>query len=232
MDKESFRKKQLELASRLVVPVEGKGYEVSNGDLVFTFDIQYAGDKGFVAVDVLAWPDQSIGIFTQVYDAVVRYQPGYFAFREGPLLAQALKDLCKIRNLVPKLLIIDGHGTAHPRRLGVASWLGIMTDVPAIGVAKDPLLKKAYSVGTKKGDRAEIHDEAELIGYVLRTREEVKPLYVSSGHQVSQVAAVEIIFALAGDYRIIEPIRRADQFARRFSKGGWLAGWSDQVPNF
>jgi len=232
MDKEILRQKQLELASQLVVPAAGSGYEVSNGDLIFTFDIQYKGDKGFVAIDVLAWPDQSLGIFTQVYNATVAYEPGYFAFREGPLLAQALKELCTTRNLVPNLLIIDGHGTAHPRRLGVASWLGIIADVPAIGVAKDPLLKRAYSIGTEKGDRASIYDGDEIIGYVLRTRKEVKPVYVSCGHQVSQITAVEIIFALAGDYRIIEPIRRADQFARRFSNVEWPVGWSDQVPDF
>lgn len=232
MDKEIFRQKQLKLANQLVVPAADSGYKVANGDLIFTFDIQYKGGKGFVAVDVLAWPDQFIGIFTQVYDATVAYEPGYFAFREGPLLAQALKELCTMRNLVPNLLIIDGHGTAHPRRLGVASWLGIIADIPAIGVAKDPLLKKTYSVGTEKGDRAEIHEEEELVGYVLRTRKEVKPVYVSSGHRISQIAAVDIIFALGGDYRIIEPIRRADQFARRFSSGEWPVGWSDRVPKF
>lgn len=232
MDKENLRQKQVTLAGQLTVPAEGAGYKISDGDLVFTFDIQYEGDKGFVAVDVLAWPNQLMGIFTQVYEARVPYEPGYFAFREGPLLLQALEELCKTRRISPDLLIIDGHGTAHPRRLGVASWLGIMANVPAIGVAKDPLLKKAYSVGTEKGDRAAIYDDSELIGYVLRTREEVKPVYVSSGHLVSQKSAVETTIALTGKYRIIEPIRRADQFARRFSKNEWPAEWSDQTPDF
>lgn len=231
MNKESLQQKQIELASQLIVPAEGRGYEISKGDLIFTFDIQYEGDQGYVAVDVLAWPDQSVGLFTQAYEAMVPYESGYFAFREGPLLLQALEELCKTRKITPDLLIVDGHGTAHPRRLGVASWLGIKTNVPAIGVAKDPLLKKEYSVGKKKGDREAIYDD-ELIGYVLRTREEVKPVYVSSGHRINQIVAVETIFALVGTYRIIEPIRRADQFARRFSKGEWSAGWSDQIPNF
>jgi len=128
------------------------------------------------------------------------------------------------------LLIVDGHGTAHPRRLGVASWLGIRMEVPSIGVAKDPLLRKAYAVGSEKGDRLPIYDKEELIGHVLRTREEVKPVYVSSGHRVNQNTAVETIFALTGDFRIIEPIRRADQVARRFSKGEWVQGWSDKIP--
>ncbi len=232
MDKKILQEKQLELAAQLIVPVNGTGYEVSEGDLIFTFDIQYAEDSGFVAVDVLSWPDQSVGIFTQVYEITVAYEPGYFAFREGPLLLQALEELCVTHKFIPDLLIVDGHGTAHPRRLGVASWLGIMAKVPTIGVAKDPLLKKAYSVENGKGSRAEIYDDKTLIGYVLRTQEEVKPVYVSSGHQISQIAAVKTIFALAGNYRIIEPIRRADQFARRFSKGEWCAGWSNQVPKF
>ena len=232
MNKESLQQQQIELANQLIVPAEGEGYQITDGDLVFSFDIQYQGAQGYVAVDVLAWPDQSLGLFTQVYDVTVPYEPGFFAFREGPLLLQALDDLCKCRNISPNLLIIDGHGTAHPRRSGVASWLGIKADVPAIGVAKDPLLKKEYVVGVEKGDRAAIYDNEELVGYVLRTRKKVKPIYVSSGHQIGQTEAVKTIFALVGDYRIIDPIRRADQFARRFSKGEWLEGWSDQIPNF
>ncbi len=232
MNKESLQEKQIALAAQLIVPAEDNGYKISNGDLVFTFDIQYENNQGYVAVDVLAWPNQSVGLFTQVYDATVSYEPGYFAFREGPLLLQALEELCKTRKISPDLLIVDGHGTAHPRRLGVASWLGIKAKIPAIGVAKDPLLKKEYNVGKERGDREAIYDEAELVGYVLRTREAVKPIYVSSGHRISQSAAVETILALAGTYRIIEPIRRADQFARRFSKGEWPVGWSDQIPNF
>lgn len=232
MNKESLQEKQIVLANQLIIPKAGSGYKITDGDLVFTFDIQYEGDQGYVAVDVLSWPDQLVGLFTQVYDATVPYQPGYFAFREGPLLLQALDELCKSCKITPDLLIIDGHGTAHPRRLGVASWLGIKADVPAIGVAKDPLLKKEYLVGIKKGDRSAIYDNEELIGSVLRTRTDVKPVYVSSGHKISQKAAVETIFELVGAYRIIDPIRRADQFARRFSKGEWPAGWCDQVPNF
>ena len=232
MNKESLQQKQIALANQLIIPEKGNGYKIMDGDLIFTFDIQYEGDQGYVAIDVLSWPDRQVGLFTQVYDATVPYEPGYFAFREGPLLLQALDELCKSCNITPDLLIIDGHGTAHPRRLGVASWLGIKADVPAIGVAKDPLLKKEYLVGTEKGNLARIYDKKELVGYVLRTRKEVKPVYVSSGHRISQTIAVETIFGLVGSYRIIDPIRRADQFARRFSRGEWLAGWSDQVPDF
>lgn len=230
MNKENLLQKQIELATQLIVPEQGSGYQVTDGDLVFTFDIQYEGEKGFVAIDVFRWPNRWVGIFTQVYEATVPYQPGFFAFREGPLLAQAMKELCSTRNIQPNLLIVDGHGTAHPRRLGVASWLGIKMGIPSIGVAKDPLLRKAYVVGYEKGDRLPIYDREELIGHVLRSRENVKPVYVSSGHRVNQNIAVEIIFALAGEYRIIEPIRRADQVARRFSRGEWLKRWSDEIP--
>ena len=230
MNKENLLQKQIEMATELVIPSSGSGYQVSEGDLVLTFDIQYEDEKGFVAIDVFTWPDQWVGIFTQVYEVTVPYHPGFFAFREGPLLAQAMKELCSTRNIFPNLLIVDGHGTAHPRRLGVASWLGIKMDVPSIGVAKDPLLRKAYPVGLEKGNRLPIYDREELIGHVLRTQKGVKPVYVSSGHQVDQNSAVETIFALAGAYRIIEPIRRADQIARRFSKGEWIAGWSNEIP--
>ena len=232
MNKENLQQEQIALVNQLIIPDADNGYKIMDGDLIFTFDIQYEGDQGYVAADVLAWPDQPVGLFTQVYEATVPYEPGYFAFREGPLLLQALNELCKYRKIKPSLMIIDGHGTAHPRRLGVASWLGIKSDIPAIGVAKDPLLKKEYDVGMEKGDYTAIHDNEELVGYVLRTREAVKPVYVSSGHLISQKAAMETILGLVGSYRIIDSIRRADQFARRFSKGEWPAGWSDQVPNF
>jgi deoxyribonuclease V len=139
------------------------------------------------------------------------YIPGLFSFRELPTIIQALKRL----KTTPDLIVVDGHGVAHPRRFGLACHLGVMFDVPTIGCSKTRLIGTAGEPGAKRGNYSLLVDGSEIVGRVLRTQDNVKPVYVSVGHLVSLPKACDWILKLAVRYRLPETTRQADQIVRR-----------------
>ncbi|MAK62902.1 MAG: endonuclease V [Ponticaulis sp.] len=143
------------------------------------------------------------------------YMSGLFSFREIPPVLKALNQL----DTLPDILICDGHGRAHPRRIGLASHLGLLVGLPSIGCAKTHLFGKYLPPGETRGDHAPITHEGEIIGAVLRTQTGVNPVYVSVGHLITLSEAIEIILAAAPDYRLPETTRAADQAVRRAMSG-------------
>jgi deoxyribonuclease V len=137
------------------------------------------------------------------------YVPGYLSFRETPVLLAALARL-KLR---PDVILCDGQGLAHPRRFGLACHLGVLLDVPSIGVAKSRLVGTHASVPEERGAWVPLRDGRETIGAVLRTRAGVRPVYVSIGHRVGLSTAVEIVLRCAPRFRLPEPIRCAHALA-------------------
>lgn len=164
------------------------------------------------AIQVLSFPALD-AIETSVVEEPTRfpYIPGLLSFREAPSVLAALAKL-EVR---PDLLMLDGQGLAHPRRFGIACHVGLLTDIPAIGVAKSRLTGRHDEPGKGKGDQAPLVDGEEVIGTVLRTRDRVKPVYVSVGHRVSLETAVSITLACATRYRLPEPTRLADKLSKR-----------------
>jgi deoxyribonuclease V len=138
------------------------------------------------------------------------YVPGLLSFRELPAVCDALARL-KHR---PGLLVVDGHGLAHPRRFGIASHLGVHLDHPTIGIAKSRLTGEHEELGPERGDGVPLTDKGEIIGWVLRTRPGCRPVYVSVGHRVSLKTAITLAMALTTRYRLPEPTRRADRLSR------------------
>lgn len=137
--------------------------------------------------------------------------PGLFAFREMPALLAALERL----SVRPDLLVCDGHGLAHPRRFGLACHLGLVTGLPAIGVGKTPLVGVWDEPGPERGAWTPLRDGGEVVGRVLRTRDGVKPVFVSVGHRMSLDNAVDRVLALTPRYRLPETTRTADRLCRR-----------------
>jgi deoxyribonuclease V len=162
------------------------------------------------AVAVLAFPG-----LEPVDCAVARlptrfpYVPGLLSFREIPAVLRALGNL-RVR---PDLLLCDGQGIAHPRRVGLASHLGLAADLPAIGVAKTRLTGSHGAVPGRKGGWTPLLDGGEVIGAVLRTRAGVKPLYVSPGHRVCLETAIRFVMACVTRYRLPETTRHAHRLA-------------------
>jgi deoxyribonuclease V len=138
------------------------------------------------------------------------YVPGYLSFREIPAVLAALALL----DAPPDLLMVDGQGIAHPRGLGIAAHLGVIADVPTVGVAKSRLFGRHDEPGATRGSRAPLTSRGRVIGTVLRTRDRVRPLYVSVGHRISLERAVELVLAMTTRYRLPEPTRQADKISR------------------
>jgi len=133
------------------------------------------------------------------------YVPGLLSFREMPLLLRA----CAALRHRPDLVLVDGQGLAHPRRLGLACHLGLFLKVPTIGCAKSRLCGEAEMPGDERGDYRDLTADGEIIGAVLRTRRGVKPLWVSAGHLISLAAAREWVLNCGRGYRLPEPTRLA-----------------------
>lgn len=133
------------------------------------------------------------------------YIPGLLTFREGPVV---MKAFCRLRKR-PDLILFDGQGIAHPRRLGLASHMGLLLNIPTLGCAKSPLRVHFELPGPKRGSATKMMAGDEEVGVVLRTRDGVKPLYVSPGHMVDLATSVQVVLAAGRGYRLPEPTRIA-----------------------
>lgn len=142
------------------------------------------------------------------------YIPGLLTFREGPVVIKALGKL-KHR---PKILIFDGQGIAHPRGFGLASHLGVLFDCPSVGCAKSILVGEHEDLGQEKGATAPLIHDGKRVGTALRTRNNIKPVYVSPGHKITQQAAVQTIQATCRGYRLPEPTRLAHLAVNKYRK--------------
>lgn len=137
------------------------------------------------------------------------YVPGFLSFREIPAILDALEKI----NITPDLILCDGQGLAHPRRFGIACHLGLIVNIPTIGVAKSLLIGNHEEVPEQRGSWQPLINKGETIGAVLRTRMGTKPLYISSGHRVSLTTAIEYVLRCTPKYRLPETTRIADKLA-------------------
>lgn len=147
------------------------------------------------------------------------YVPGLLSFRESPVLLAAFRLL----ESEPDVILVDGHGLAHPRRFGIACHLGVLLDKPTIGCAKSLLVGEHPEPGIRAGSTAPLTLDGERVGIVLRTRDGVKPIYVTQGHRVSLATAVEIVKACLDGFRIPKPTREADHYVRRLRQAYQLS---------
>jgi deoxyribonuclease V len=213
-----------QLHSWKVTPAEARAIQLRLRDQVETEDrlgpvSRVAGiDVGFeaggeitrAAVALLGFPDlQPLQQTIARLPTCFPYVPGLLSFREIPAVLEALERL----DLIPDLLLCDGQGIAHPRRFGIASHLGVVTRIPSIGVAKSRLVGVHQEPGPEKGCWAPLMDGDERIGAVLRTRTNVRPLYISSGHRICLETAIDYVLACTPKYRLPETTRQAHKLA-------------------
>lgn len=199
---------QADLASRLILHWDDRPVTCVGG-----VDVSIKGQIARCAVVVLRYPDLTVlTTATAVTSVTFPYIPGLLAFREGPAVLMAWEQL----EHRPDLLLFDGQGIAHPRRLGIAAHMGLWLDCPTIGVAKSRLYGRHQEPGPNRGDRVWLYDErdpGQVIGAVVRTRAGVRPVYVSPGHRMDISNAVAFVLACCRGFRLPEPTRWAHRLA-------------------
>ena len=177
-------------------------------------DVGFTDDVCVAAMCVFSYPDlQLLEEKTLRRKIDFPYIPGFLTFREGP----ALEKLFYRLKLKPDVLVFDGQGIVHPKQLGIASHMGVILNIPTIGCAKSRLWGEYEKVGEKKGDFSYLIDprSGKVLGCVLRTRDNVKPVFISPGHLVGIKEAKDIIASCVGKYRLPEPIRCAHSLSIR-----------------
>ena len=183
--------------------------------LVAGSDVAYNGTQAFAAVVLI---EAESGRVQQVISADTPvqfpYVPGLLSFREVPAIMLALEKL-PVR---PDLVLCDGQGIAHPRRFGIACHIGVLYDLPTIGCAKTRLTGRAEEPASTKGSYSDLIHKREVIGAVLRTRDNVNPLYISPGNRISLPTALHWVLKLTTRYRLPEPTRLADQLVGQIKK--------------
>lgn len=197
------REIQLELAGSVVTDER-----VRAPRLIAGIDISAPDVRGIArgVVVVLGYPELNV-VEVQVAEDMISfpYVPGLLSFRECPLILAACE---KLRN-APDLVMVDGQGIAHPRRLGLASHVGLFLNSPSVGCAKSILCGRHEPLGEETGCRANLIDNGELIGAALRTRSNVRPVYVSVGHRIDLDSALKWVLNCCRGYRLPEPTRLA-----------------------
>jgi deoxyribonuclease V len=179
-------------------------------------DAHYNADHIWAAVQVM-----TLHALAKVESALVDrpltfpYVPGLLSFREAPAILDAMSRLSER----PDLLLVDGQGLARPRRFGLACHLGVLGDLPTIGVAKSRLVGTYREPGIERGAWSELVDRGETIGAVLRTRSAVRPVFVSIGHRISLKTAIDFVLRCTSHFRLPEPIRAADTLSRQHLVG-------------
>jgi deoxyribonuclease V len=201
-------KAQQKLASRLLLK-----QHVRKTTLIAGADFSYHKQKRLIGaiVVVLKFPElEMIEVAKEVREVRIPYIPGYLNFREGPSFMRAFLKL----KIQPDLTLIDGNGIAHPRKMGLASYVGVVLDIPTIGCAKSPFF--AFDPPPEKRGAYSIYKDRknEMVGFCLRTRTSVKPVFVSPGHRVDFALSREIVLACS-KFRIPEPIRIAHHMAKK-----------------
>jgi deoxyribonuclease V len=187
--------------------------QLENLQFVAGIDVGYEDNNTVSrsAVAVLSFPDlllQETAIARR--PTPFPYVPGLLSFREVPVVLDALEKL----RITPNLLLCDGQGYAHPRRFGLACHLGILTQLPAIGVAKSRFIGEHEELPSPRGSWQPLIDEGETIGAVLRTQTDIKPIYVSVGHRISLLTAIDYVLRCTPNYRLPETTRHADRLSR------------------
>jgi deoxyribonuclease V len=208
------RRLQGELAPRVVC---GPPLDLDLVRYVAGADVSTEDGMAYATVAVLSFPDlEVVEVRGESRKLEFPYIPGLLAFREIPSVAAALR---KVETPVDAV-IFDAQGLAHPRRLGLASNLGIYMDVPSVGCAKSRLVGRYEEPGPKKGESADLVDRGEVIGKVVRTRDGVSPVFVSVGDKTDLESAVALVLACCTRYRLPEPTRQAHNAANRLRREG------------
>ena len=176
-------------------------------------DAAYDRDTIYAAVVVMKFPGLEVIEKTYaMHEIPFPYIPGLLSFREGPAIMDAFNNLSD----VPDLLLINGHGYAHPKRFGIACHIGLLLDIPSIGIAQHLLIGNAALPGPARGSAEPVLDHGEIIGMAVRTLPGAKPVFISAGYKVDLAQAVDLALKMTTLHRLTEPLWQADKLSRQY----------------
>jgi deoxyribonuclease V len=208
LSREEAIKVQQRLSSRVIRTSDNR---IKDLTIVAGIDTHHHNGLATAAVVSMRLPDFStVAQATAERRVTFPYLTGLLAFREGPVMLEAIRKLAS----PPDVLIFDGQGIAHPRRVGLACHMGLWLDIPSIGCAKTRLSGRYREPHAAKGSYCYLRDGEDIIGAVVRTRAEVNPLFVSVGHRLNLEDCIRIVLKCCRRYRLPEPIRAAHALAR------------------
>ncbi|MRS17445.1 deoxyribonuclease V [Enterobacteriaceae bacterium RIT691] len=209
MDLADLREQQRTLASSVIREdrfIQDPPRLIGGADVGF----EQNGEITRAAMVLLSWPELELVEYQIArIPTTMPYIPGFLSFRECPALLAAWEQLSR----KPDVLFVDGHGISHPRRLGVASHFGLLVDVPTIGIAKKRLCGKFEPLSAEPNALAPLWDKEEQLGWVWRSKARCNPLFIATGHRVSQDSALAWVERCTRGYRLPEPTRWADAVA-------------------
>ncbi|TAF63134.1 MAG: endonuclease V [Cytophagales bacterium] len=212
---DAWQEAQRKLASEINIVVK----HYTENSYVMGLDVQYVGNDAYVAATVLSLgAKENYKHYVWKTQTDAPYIPQYFAFKEGPVLKAFIERYISQQTILPDIFVVDGQGTAHPRKAGLACWLGVALQKTVIGCAKESLLPYESPSEEAMSYKA-IRLEESIVGYMLRSQSNTKPICISAGHLINQEQALAIIQQLIGKYRNPDVMRLADQTARTFAKG-------------
>jgi deoxyribonuclease V len=199
-----------------------------NWDLVAAADISYNRYDPIFYATVIVYR-ASTGEIVEVSEAIRKstfpYVPGLLSFREAPTLLEAFERI----ETAPDVVMIDGHGTAHPRRMGIATHIGLFLGVPTLGCGKSRLCGTYNEPRQKPGSLSPLMHRGEQIGYVVRTKKNVKPVFVSAGHLIDLASAVQVVLKTTRGYRLPEPTRLAHLRVNELRRRGTCSSKRDSL---
>jgi deoxyribonuclease V len=207
---EEAKKMQLKLRNRVqIVPLK------KTPEFIAGVDAAFSGGKVVAAACLFKYPEHIL--IEDAYataDITIPYIPGLLSFREGPATMNAINEL----NKKPDVILFDGQGIAHPVGMGIAAHIGVLLKIPSVGCAKSRLIGDYVEPGKRKGQNTILKYQGKIIGSAVRTRDNVKPLFVSPGHLIDLRGSINVVLNCIGKYRIPEPLRRADFLSKEFKK--------------
>ncbi|MGQ9569935.1 MAG: endonuclease V [Thermodesulfovibrionales bacterium] len=184
-------------------------------EIIAGVDAAFSTDKVIGVACAYTYPDLTfVKESYSIAKLMFPYVPGFLSFREGRAIIRAIHRL-KIK---PDVILFDGQGIAHPKGLGIATHIGIILDIPTIGCAKSRLIGEYKEPGTKKGNWSFLRYKGKIVGAVLRTKDNVRPLFISPGHRTDLKNSIDITLACAKKYRIPQPLRRADFISKKIKR--------------
>ncbi len=203
--------KAVEIQKFLLKKITLEKFSEKNLNLIAGVDVSFKEERSRACIYVMDYPTlRTVEYKIASCKTDFPYIPGLLTFREGPVIVKCLEKLAT----EPDLFLFDGQGIAHPRRLGIAAHMGILLNKPSIGCAKSLLCGKCEDeLKSEKGSYAYLKDGDTKIGVVLRSRDGVKPIYVSPGYKITITDAVNIVLKTLTKYRLPEPLRMAHRFA-------------------